>query len=213
MKQAILEGRLEPGQKLVALQIAEEMGVSRMPVREALKRLEAEGFVFSSPHKEAVVADLSPEDIERIYEIRRVLEAFAIRKACLNITENQIKELERIVEEAEVLMKRGEDGLFQEKNDEFHFALFEAADNDKLAQILTNLWEQCKYYRALGTVLKGKPEVSLAEHRGIIKAIRDGDPDTAERILMEHTNRPANALVEFLKMREAGKRRAPAAHL
>ncbi|HHY46722.1 MAG TPA: GntR family transcriptional regulator [Firmicutes bacterium] len=205
IKEIIISGKLEPGQRLVAQQIAEEMGVSRMPVREALKRLEAQGFVYSVPHKGAVVSDLSVKDIEEIYAIRRVLEAYSVRQACKLATREHLAELERIAEEAEIGVAREGEPAFYEKNDEFHYALFRASGNETLAELLRNLWEKSSYYRTLGTALKGRLDQSMADHRAIIRALREKDPDTAEELVTRHTDAAFTALIEFLKKKEAEK--------
>lgn len=206
IKEMIISGRFQPGQRLVAQQIAEEMGVSRMPVREALKRLEAQGFVYSVPHKEVVVSGLSVKDIEEIYAIRRVLEVYSVRQACELATEEQLAELERIADEAEMAVALEGQAAFHEKNDEFHFALFRASGNETLAELLKSLWEKSAYYRTLGTALKGRLDQSMADHRAIIRALRENDPDTAAELVRRHTDAPLAALIELLKEKQGATR-------
>ncbi len=203
IKGVIISGKLEPGQRLVAQQIAEEMGISRMPVREALKRLEAQGFIHSSPHRGAVVSGLSVKDVEEIYAIRRVLEAYAVRQTCKLATREHLVDLERIAGEVEVGAAREGEPAFHEKNDEFHYALFRASGNETLAELLRNLWEKSAYYRTLGTALKGRLDQSTADHREIIRAIRERDPDAAEELVTRHTDAAFTALIESLKKKEA----------
>lgn len=198
LREAILDGRLKPGQRIVASQVAEELGVSRMPVREALTRLEMEGFVAITPYKEAVVRPLSRQDIEEIYAIRRVLEVYAVQLACERISPAQLAGLEANVAESEELVDSGDEAGFADLNSDFHTRIFEASGNERLALLCTSLWEQCKYYRTVGTSLKGNLQQSLEDHRQLVKAIRMRDSTTAAAIIIEHTNRPLEALRRYL---------------
>ncbi|MGE5507402.1 MAG: GntR family transcriptional regulator [Chitinophagales bacterium] len=205
LREAILEGRLAPGQKLVAGTLAKELGVSRMPVREALSRLQQDGLVTAVPHKEVVVADFSERDVGEIYNIRSVLEAYAARLFALGATPEQLTALKALLADQEAAVAQGDRDRFRVKDNEFHHLLFATCDNRQLAQLLTTLWDQCLYYRSLAATLCRDLHRSLEHHRQIVAALERQDPEAAEQWVHTHTQVARDTLLDHLRARTKNK--------
>lgn len=204
LREAILEGRLAPGQKLVADALARDLGVSRMPVREALARLQHDGFVKAVPHREAVVASFSARDVEEIYDIRLVLEAHAARLCAVRATPEHLTRLRELIAAAEEAVRRGDFETAKQHDNEFHHTLFAACGSRKLAQLLADLWDQCLYFRSLAATILRYPERSLEHHRRILAALERRDPDAAEHWVRAHSQGARDVLLEDLRKQREG---------
>ncbi|MGE5623469.1 MAG: GntR family transcriptional regulator [Methanocella sp.] len=198
LREAILEGRLAPGRKLVAEALAKELGVSRMPVREALSRLAQDGFVKAIPHKEVVVAGFSEQDVREIYDIRSVLEAYAARLCAREAKPEQLARLSELQAQMEAALAEQNPEALRQADNEFHHVLFTTCGSRKLGQLLTELWDQCLYYRALSAALNNNPARSLEHHRGILAALARKDPDAAEKWVHTHTQAARERIVAHL---------------
>jgi DNA-binding GntR family transcriptional regulator len=201
LREAILDGRLSPGQKLVAEALAKDLGVSRMPVREALSRLQRDGLVTIVPHKTVVVAGFSQRDVEEIYDIRSVLEAHAAPLCAVHAEPGQLDRLNRLVAEAEEAAGRGDQETVRQRDNEFHHTLFGTCGSQKLAQLLSELWDQCLYYRSLAAALNPNPAVSLEHHRRMVAALKQRDSDEAQRWICTHTQVARERLLDHLARR------------
>lgn len=205
LREAILEGRLAPGRKLVAGVLAQELGVSRMPVREALSRLQQDGLVTAIPHKEVVVADFSERDVAESYDIRSVLEAHAARLFATDARPEQLAQLKTLLAEQEAAVARGDRDFFLQKDNDFHHLLFSTCSNRQLAQLLSTLWDQCLYYRSLAATLARNLPRSLEHHRQIVAALERKDPDAAEQWVHTHTQAARDVLLDHLRARAKNK--------
>ncbi|MGI6036859.1 MAG: GntR family transcriptional regulator [Limnochordia bacterium] len=199
LRDAILSGRLEPGSRLVAERIAHELGVSRMPVRESLRRLESEGLVTRIPHKEAVVRQLSLDEIEDIYAIRLQLEGYGGRLAARNCSSGELEVLVQLADNAEAAARAGDWAGQQEANRRFHEGVFRASGSPVLFEILVNLWNRCSVYRHWAAKFGNRVEESLEEHRAIIEALGQGDESLVERLVREHTRKAITPLLNHLQ--------------
>lgn len=196
LRKAIVEGSLKPGQRLMEVQLAEQLGVSRTPVREAIRKLELEGFVIMLPRKGAYVADMSVKDIIDVLEVRSALEGLAANLAAERMDN---KEKERLKEAAKSLNESMEHGDLDEilrKDVEFHQCIFEAAGNKKLTQVINSLWEQVYRFRAGymsdHSAMKGIRE----EHAHLINAITSGDGEKASKCAKEHIERAEQYMID-----------------
>ncbi len=138
----IAQGRLAPGQRLAPTEIAARLGCSPMPVRDAIRRLAAEGFVTISPRKETTVASLSIEEMRELFAIREVLEGYAASQACPSLTREDQRELNSLVEAMESRVRANDLRGWFRHNQQFHFRVFERAKNSMLRGILTSLWDR-----------------------------------------------------------------------
>jgi len=186
IKEAILTGRLKPGERLMEVQLAEEMGVSRTPVREAIRKLELEGLVVMVPRKGAYVSGLTLKDVAEVFEIRSSLEGLAAALAAERITEDEIKSLDKILSDITQASEKGDTETVIKKDMEFHQVLFSASRNQRLAQIINNLKEQIDRFRIQSFSNPVRVKSVLSEHKGIIDAIKQGDAENAEKLAKAH---------------------------
>lgn len=200
LREAIKEGVLQPGERLMEIQLADELGVSRTPVREALRKLELGGFIVMVPRKGAYVADITIKDIVDIFEIRVSLEALAAGLAAERITEDEIEAMERsLVEKREAIVK-GDMERLVEVDTLFHEAMYRAARNERLLFIISNLREQIQRFRVLSLAYPGRMKQSLDEHRALLEAIQSHDVALARQLAQEHIENAEQVLLDALKL-------------
>ena len=135
LREAIIKGKLKPGERLMEMQLAEELGVSRTPVREAIRKLELEGLVIMIPRRGAYVADLSIKDVAETFEIRLALEALAASLAAERITPEECEEMDRLLERIGESIRQNDVKQTAALDEEFHNLLYQASRNDRLVQI------------------------------------------------------------------------------
>jgi DNA-binding GntR family transcriptional regulator len=207
IREAIQIGRYTPGQRLIADELAQELGTSRMPVREALRRLEVAGLVSITPHRGAVVSELSAQEIVEIYHIRAVLEGLAARLAASLLPSADIDRLNALIEEMEGAAATGPDlDHVLRSNREFHIAIWQAAHAPRLQEILENLYDASHRFRNISIALPGRLTQIFQEHRQIVQALAAGDPAAAERFANEHHENTAQRLLtELEKTKEKEK--------
>ena len=173
LRQAILRGELEPGERLMEIQLAERLGVSRTPIREAIRKLELEGLVLMIPRKGAEVAKISEKSLRDVLEVRRSMEELAIELACQRMTEEEIDELE----DAQRAFRKAVDSkdvmLMAETDEKYHEIIYQGTKNSRLVQILNNLREQMYRYRLEYIKDADKRQILLIEHDNILKAVRN----------------------------------------
>jgi len=201
IKDGILKGVYAPGQRLITKDLATELGVSRMPVREALQRLDAAtGLVTLIPRKGAVVNDSSSEkDLVEIYNLRAILEGMSTRLACPNMTEEQINKLESINKEIIHLEGTADEEYFQELNLGFHSIIWKMADAPRLIGILKSLYDASRGYRYISVKIPGRLDAIVSEHKAIIDALRKKDALLAEKIIKGHYENTLEWLVRLHK--------------
>jgi DNA-binding GntR family transcriptional regulator len=186
MREAIVKGELKPGERLMEVQLAEEMGVSRTPVREAIRKLELEGLVVMVPRKGAYVAGLTLKDAANVFEIRGSLEGLAAALAAERITEEEINDLDRVLEDIAKAGEKGDVDTIIKKDMEFHQKLFSATRNERLAQIISNLKEQIDRFRIKSFTNPKRLKSVILEHKKILDAIKNGDAENAEKLARDH---------------------------
>jgi len=186
LKSRIIEGSFKPGEKLLESRIAKQLGVSRTPVREALRQLVAEGFVKMSPNQAIMVNDISIKDLREVLQIRGVLEGLAAHLAAVLITEEKINELEACNKKMEKFLDQNNVLAFSKESDKFHELILEVCGNDRLVQIRKNLAEQIYRFRNISLHIPGRLESALKEHREITEALKHGDADKADTLSKKH---------------------------
>ncbi|HOP74477.1 MAG TPA: GntR family transcriptional regulator [Bacillota bacterium] len=199
LREAIISGQLRPGERMMEIQLAEEMGVSRTPVREAIRKLELEGLVEMIPRKGAYVAGLSLRDIADVFEIRRALEGLAAELAADRITDEELERLERYLV---IISEQIEAGNLEEvvqTDTDFHTLLYQASRNNRLSQIINNLREQIQRFRTTSLSYPGRMKAALEEHRKIVEAISSRDGEQARRIAQEHIENAENSLMSVIQ--------------
>ena len=201
LRQAILKGELEPGERLMEMQLAEQIGVSRTPIREAIRKLELEGLVLMIPRRGAIVAKITEKDLKDVLEVRASLERLSTKLACERMEEETIEEL-REAQEAFKAALRGDDITLQAQKDvEFHDVIYKSTNNLRLIQMLNNLREQMYRYR-LEYLKDGTSHQKLVEeHEAIIEALSRRDTEETTNIMVGHVYNQEQAVMR--KIHEA----------
>ena len=186
LKTGIVKKYLKPGTKLLEVKIAKQMGVSRTPVREAIRELAAEGFVKISPNQGVIVSIASIEDTQEVLQIRSVLEGLAARLATKVINGEEIKELEKYIEQMEYYANKDNALAFSKMDVKFHELILNICGNNRLIQIRKNLSDQAHRYRIRSLSIPGRLKHSLKEHQEIVKALKRKDSEQAGRSSQKH---------------------------
>ena len=186
LRQAILKGELEPGERLMEIQLAESLGVSRTPIREAIRKLELEGLVLMIPRKGAEVARISEKSLRDVLEVRRSMEELASELACMRITEEEIAELEEAQRAFIKTVESGDVMRIAETDEIYHDIIYKSTKNSRLVQIINNLREQMYRYRLEYIKDADKRQILLIEHDNIFKAIKARKVAEAKAAMREH---------------------------
>ncbi|MFF0224152.1 GntR family transcriptional regulator [Streptomyces sp. NPDC004629] len=197
LRRAITSGQLKPGTPIRQDALAEQFGVSRVPLREALKTVEAEGLVVHEAHRGYFVAELSLSDLREVYRIREILEAEAVRQASGRIDGPAFAALEAAQREVEEAADAEDVTEMAAANRRFHFSLFEMAGMPRLVRLISTLWDATDAYRALYYAEPAHRDHVVREHHAILAALR-GDAEDAVRLLDEHRANAVTALREML---------------
>jgi DNA-binding GntR family transcriptional regulator len=186
LENAILTGELKPRERLVENDLASRLGVSRTPVREALRRLEDRGLVRILPHRGAVVSDISTGEVENIYNVRIHLESLASRMACERIGPEGIQRVEEMEAAYEAEAARREIRSLMRANDRFHDAVYNAAENPCLFELIQQLRRQVHAVRFYAWAQPERIVRSLSEHRQMLGVLRERDGDRLAKLTQEH---------------------------
>ena len=202
LREAILKGELKPGERLMELQLAAKLGVSRTPIREAIRMLEQEGLAVTIPRKGAEVARMTEKDMEDVLQIRDALDELAASIACEQISEEELAELRHTMHEFEESTKTGDVKRIAEADVRFHDIIYHATRNVKLENMLNNLREQMYRYRV--EYLKDEtiyPRL-LKEHKDIAESLRRKDKSRASETMREHVKNQAEAVKDMIRQQE-----------
>jgi DNA-binding GntR family transcriptional regulator len=202
LETAILSGEYKDGDSLNEIKIAQTLGVSRTPVREALMQLELEGLAKNIPNKGAVVIGISEKDIDDIYAIRIRVEGLAARLCAENMSENDLKALEKIVDLQEFYLMKFDISPLWQLDGEFHKIIYSCSNNRPLRSMLTTYHNYIQRARDIMVRSKGRAQKSVAEHRSILEAIRLHDGDKAEEYMTRHIINARNVLHEKIESGE-----------
>lgn len=183
------------------IQLAEELGVSRTPVREAIRKLELEGFVIMVPRRGTYVADLSIKDINEVYEVRTSLDVLAAGLAAERITEEELEQMERLLVQIGEYIDNGDMDKIVEADSLFHDILYRASRNDRLVGIINNLREQLTRFRSMSMSYPGRLKNTLEEHSRLVEAIAQRDPELAQQRAVEHMENAEQTLLNDLNER------------
>lgn len=202
LRQAILKGELKPGERLMEIQLAQKLGVSRTPVREAIRKLELEGLVLMIPRKGAEVAEITIKDLEDVLEVRGALEELALRDACDHITEEQLQDLQQASDDFKRALSSGDLVKCAETDMAFHDIIYSATNNRRLVQMLNNLREQMYRYRMEYMKDERTHKTLLEEHDAIRRALKKHDKVKAGNAIKMHIENQKRSIVSSLKSKE-----------
>ena len=186
LRQAILKGELEPGERLMEIQLADRLGVSRTPIREAIRKLELEGLVLMIPRKGAEVAKISEKSLRDVLEVRRSLEELAIELAIQRMTDEDMQELAEAQESFRRAVETGDAMTIAETDEHYHDIIYNGTGNTRLVQMLNNLREQMYRYRLEYIKDADKRQILVVEHDLILKAVQGRRVAEAKTAIREH---------------------------
>lgn len=199
IRQAIISGQFPPGMRLMELQLAEEMGVSRTPVREAIRKMELEGLVVMIPRRGAYVADISIKDINEVYEVRTALDVLSAGLAAERIDKSEIQEMRELLAEEAALVEARDYPKIIDNDTAFHDVIYRASGNTRCMNIISNLREQITAIRGRSMPYPGRVEIMLKEHRAIFDAIAAGKVEKAQEAVQTHMENAEQTLLKVIK--------------
>lgn len=199
LRRAIITGEFAPGERLMEISLANRLGVSRTPVREAIRKLELEGLVIMIPRKGAQVAKITEKSLRDVIEIRCVLEEFAASLACERITEEGKEKLKQAHWQFVEAVRTNDIINIVEKDENFHDVIFQAACNDRLITIINNLREQFYRYRMEYVKDIEQHSVLVTEHERLLHAIFNQDSETAKQIMRTHLTNQQKGVIQAIQ--------------
>jgi DNA-binding GntR family transcriptional regulator len=199
IRAAILEGILQPGSRLDQNQLAKDLNTSLVPVREALKKLESEGFVQIVPRRGAFVTDASPKDMEDLYFARSILEGQAGYHAASKLTDTALQQLDSLHSQMGRALEAHDYGAFTSLNRHFHFLIYDAAGSYHLSNLISGLWDLAERYRYRYVYLKDQSHVIQAEHQAILNACQARDSKALREAIIYHMNQTLNGIRSFVE--------------
>ena len=202
LRQAILKGELAPGERLMEIQLAEKLGVSRTPIREAIRKLELEGLVLMIPRKGAEVAKISEKSLKDVLEVRRSLEELAIELACQRISDTDMEDMDAAQAAFRDAIAKGDAMEIAETDEAYHDVIYNCTRNTRLVQILNNLREQMYRFRLEYIKDEDKRQILLIEHEKILKALRSRHVAEARAAVREHIDNQEITVLKKLKEQE-----------
>lgn len=189
IREAILTGGIPAGSRIDQAQLAQDLNVSLVPVREALKKLEGEGFVQIIPRRGAFVTATSVKDMEQLYFARAILEGQAAYHAIGRLTDADFKHLEHYMQTMDAALQAHDYAAFNEANRAFHFRIYNANHNSYLTNMIASMWDLAERYRFRYLVLRDQSEVIQREHQTILDACRSADAAALRDAIVAHMNR------------------------
>ena len=202
LREAILKGELKPGERLMELQLAAKLGVSRTPIREAIRMLEQEGLAVTIPRKGAEVAKMTEKDMEDVLQIREALDELAAKIACEQISEEQLEELVATMHEFEESTKTNNVKKIAEADVKFHDIIYQSTGNQKLVNMLNNLREQMYRYRVEYLKDENNYPTLMKEHKDIVEGLVRKNKTQVTETMHQHVKNQAVAVKAMIQEQE-----------
>ena len=198
IRQAIVEGRVLPGQRLKEEELAQQLGISRTPIREALLVLQTEGLLEASPNRGATVRSYDVRDLEEMYELRALLEGHAARRAAARVTADQLDELRASCDRFAALLDGNDIQSLVAENNVFHRTILTAADSDRLSGMVRQVVAMPLVYKSYVWYSPDQASASHHYHRQLVKALERSDGERAELVMREHVFEARDVLVQHV---------------
>ena len=195
LEEAILQGKIKQGERLIEEELAGVLGVSRAPIREALRMMQKEGLVVVSPRRGAIVNSISREDIAEIYKVSSVLEGLSVELFCARASAEERADLQALYTSMAQQVKKKDLVQYRKLNRQFHEALIHGSGNKKIKEICGSLQKQISWFQNMNLSLSGRMKTSLREHKRIIDAFLKRNPEAARNAAVEHITRAAEAFL------------------
>lgn len=199
LRQAILTGEMEPGERLMEIQLANKLGVSRTPIREAIRKLELEGLVIMIPRKGAEVAHITVKDMRDVLEVRSALEELAATLACKNVTPEHIDELKTANRVFEAAIVSKDVVAIVNADVTFHNIIYSMTDNQRLIQLINSLSEQMYRYRLEYVKDARSHSILISEHADIINRIASRDEEGAKEVISQHIGNQERGIIRMMR--------------
>ena len=203
LRQAILIGELKPGERLMEIHLADRLGVSRTPIREAIHKLEREGLVTIIPRRGAEVSQITEKSMNDVLEVRRALDALCVELACDRITEEGLKNLKDACDSFEQIVKTGDIKKIAQADVALHDIIVQATGNQRLIQLVNNLSEQMYRYRFEYIKDSSQHKTLMEEHRIIYQSILQKDKKTAAEAARTHIDNQEKAIIRRIRLDKA----------
>ena len=200
LRQGILRGDLKPGERLMEIHLANKLGVSRTPIREAIRKLELEGLVTMIPRKGAEVSRISKQDLRDVLEVRMSLDTLAVNLACERITEEELETLRLAEKDFERELSSKDATAIAQADVRFHDIILTASKNRRLTQMVNNLAEQAYRYRLEYIKDESNHQRLVDEHRQITKCIEENKPDEAMKAIETHIVNQEKNIISQLEL-------------
>lgn len=197
LRQAIFKGKIKPGDRLVETTIADGMGVSRTPVREALRQIELEGLAENMPRKGTVVKGITKEEALDIYDVRAVMEGLATKLCCLNISRKDILELKNVIKEMEISLNSKDVDNFILLHNKWNDIILTSSNNKYLIRSINQINEYLSMLRSISLYTDESRRVALKEHKEILDAIEAGDENLSEALVKKHVENAKNRFLNY----------------
>jgi DNA-binding GntR family transcriptional regulator len=202
LRKSILSGKLKPDTRLFEKELAEQLGVSRGPLREALRLLEGEGMITSSTGRGSFVNSFSARKVAELYNIRLILEQQAIRLAARRASDEQLAQLEQILNAMLQAGKKGQLDRVVELDLQYHEKIWELADHQLLDQILQGLSTQIRSYMAVHTGLYEDLATGIENHKLLFNALKDKNEEASARLMRQHLEEASEVVTRFAQAQE-----------
>ncbi|KLU61994.1 HTH-type transcriptional regulator McbR [Peptococcaceae bacterium CEB3] len=200
LRNAILQGKLLPGERLVERDIAERLGISRTPVRESIRKLELERLVTHIPRKGVVVTGFSKEDVMEITAIRKVLEGLICSIAAGKIKARDLERLETTLKQLQDEHDKGNYKKVNQLHDRFHEIIYKAAESPRIYEYLNTIRDYIHRFAEIAYTKPGRTEEALVEHDNILRALRNHDSQEAEEAVKAHVEKSSAAYIETVSL-------------
>lgn len=200
LRKAILTGQLKPGERLMEVHLADRLGVSRTPIREAIRKLELEGLVIMIPRRGAEVAQITEKSLNDVLEVRRALDVLSVELACERITEEEIAALKKACDDFERATKGKDASVIARADVALHDIIVQAAGNQRLQQLVNNLSEQMYRYRFVYIKDESQHEKLVAEHKEIYESILSRDKERASRSAKLHIDNQEKSIIRQIRL-------------
>jgi DNA-binding GntR family transcriptional regulator len=207
LKKAIIGGKFKPMERIVISEVARQFGSSEIPVREALKKLEADGLIHNKPYVGCTVTNLNLDELEEIYQVRSELEGLATRLAAQRIEDSDLKAIQSQIDEMEKVINKGHHEQVGRLNREFHKRIYSFCGNNFLLKTILELWDRTNRAQGVFALMPERSQQSLAEHRQILAALRKGNGKLAANLIVRQKEEVLKAMRRYLESQETEGRR------
>ena len=199
LRQLILNGAFNPGQRLIERELCEQFQVSRTPIREVLKKLVLEGLLENKPYVGIMIPSLTAKDVQDLIDVREVVEGLAVRKAVELITDQEIETLQQIILRTAELVRSNDIKELIKLNDKFHKTIVDITKNNTLIDVLQRLSYRITLARATSLNIPARPQSTLREHEEIFAAIQQRDPELAEQKMRYHIRAAGEVAIKSIE--------------